>query len=75
MDKLSANPSVNQAERQSDYWIFGGIYRPVYLEAMPAHFIERAAIDARANETFILQAHVNGEGAYSVEAQIRRAEW
>ena len=70
VDKLSANPSVNRAERQGDYWIFGGIYRPVYLEAVPAQFIERIALDARADGTFNLQAYVNGEGADSVEAQI-----
>jgi len=70
VDKLSANASVNRAERQGDYWIFGGIYRPVYLEAVPAQFIERVAIDAQADGTFILEASVNGEGADSVEAQI-----
>ena len=29
--------TVNRAERQSDYWIFGGIFRPVWLEARPRH--------------------------------------
>jgi len=70
VDKLSANTSVNRAERQGDYWVFGGIYRPVYLEAVPAQFIERTAIDARADGTCHVQAFVNGEGAASVEAQI-----
>ena len=51
VDKLSANASVNRAERQGDYWVFGGIYRPVYLEAVPAQFIERTTIDARADGT------------------------
>lgn len=32
--KHSKNESVNRAERYADYWIFGGIFRPVYLEAM-----------------------------------------
>jgi beta-galactosidase/beta-glucuronidase len=31
--KHSSNTSVNAAERKCDYWIFGGINRPVYLEA------------------------------------------
>jgi hypothetical protein len=70
VDKLSANPSVNRAERQGDYWIFGGIYRPVYLEAVPPQFIERTAIDARADGTLNLQAFVNGEGSDLVEAQV-----
>ena len=33
--KESANTSVNRAERRGDYWTFGGIYRPVWLEARP----------------------------------------
>ena len=71
VDKHSVNNSVNRAERQSDYWIFGGIYRPVYLEAVPAQFIERVAIDARADGAFTVDvfAHATA-GADSVEAQI-----
>jgi hypothetical protein len=47
--KVSANPATEGAERTGDYWVFGGIYRPVYLEAVPAQFIDGAAIDARAD--------------------------
>ena len=36
VSKESANESVNRAERISDYWVFGGIFRPVYLEALPS---------------------------------------
>ena len=41
--KHSANQSVNSAERNADYWVFGGIFRPVFLEAVPPQFIERVA--------------------------------
>jgi Glycosyl hydrolases family 2, TIM barrel domain/Glycosyl hydrolases family 2, sugar binding domain/Glycosyl hydrolases family 2/Beta galactosidase small chain len=47
--KVSSNPSVNRAERIADYWVFGGIYRPVYLEAKPQASIERMAVDAKAD--------------------------
>ncbi|MDQ6890161.1 MAG: glycoside hydrolase family 2, partial [Bacteroidota bacterium] len=40
VDKTSANASVNSAERDSDFWIFGGIFRPVYLEIVPETFID-----------------------------------
>ena len=50
--KHSENESVNKAERQADYWIFGGIFRPVYLEILPESHINRAAIDARGNGNF-----------------------
>lgn len=55
VSKESANKSVNSAERRADWWLFGGIYRPVYIEATPAYDskdaerIEELAIDARAN--------------------------
>lgn len=47
--KHSANNSVNAAERKADWWLFGGIYRPVYLEVRPATHIERIAVDCRAD--------------------------
>lgn len=50
--KHSANVSVNEAERKADFWIFGGIFRPVYLEACPEYCIEDVEIDARANGRF-----------------------
>ena len=31
---MYADESVNNAERLADYWVFGGIFRPVYLEAV-----------------------------------------
>ncbi len=47
--KSPENPSIYRAERQSDFWLFGGIYRPVYLEIKPSRHIESIAIDARAD--------------------------
>jgi hypothetical protein len=54
--KVSANSDTEIAERGGDYWVFGGIYRPVYLEAAPAQSIENAAIDARADGTLNVEA-------------------
>src|SRR5439155_26585448 len=73
--KHSANESVNKAERLADYWVFGGIYRPVYLEAVPQEFIERVAIDARHDGTFAMDVFVNGTtNACSIESQITTLE-
>ncbi|KAA9345450.1 glycoside hydrolase family 2 protein [Larkinella humicola] len=55
VSKHSANASVNEAERKGDFWIFGGIFRPVYLEILPAGHIEHVAIDAKANGSFTAQ--------------------
>ncbi len=49
VDQESADPSVNNAERRADYWNFAGIFRPVYLEAMPTTAIEQVAINATAD--------------------------
>ncbi len=59
VSKVSSDRSVEQAERQADYWVFGGIFRPVYLEAVPREFIEWVAIDARADGTFRMDVHLN----------------
>lgn len=61
VSKTSTNASVNSAERRGDYWNFGGIFRPVYLEAVPANHIERTAIDARADGRFIMDVVIAGK--------------
>lgn len=58
VDKESANQSVNMAERRADYWNFGGIFRPVWLEVLPVHFIDRTAISARASGEFRAEVHL-----------------
>jgi beta-galactosidase/beta-glucuronidase len=49
VSKHSANASVNAAERKGDFWVFGGIFRPVFLEASPKSHISYYAVDAKAN--------------------------
>ena len=52
VSKWSANTSVNAAERKGDFWIFGGIFRPVFLEAFPRQHIDHIAVDAKADGNF-----------------------
>jgi hypothetical protein len=72
VSKVSANESVNRAERfGSDYWVFGGIFRPVYLEALPAAYIDRTAIDARADGRFNVDVYLGEGTSYgAVSAQL-----
>ncbi len=71
VSKMSANESINQAERQADYWVFGGIYRPVYLQAMPKEYIDWTAIDAKHTGEFRMNVHLGFiEEADQLEAQI-----
>ena len=71
VDDDSANASVNNAERRGDYWNYAGIYRPVYLEAVPSHYIDRLAIDAQADGTLKISAFVpNVSRSDAIEAQL-----
>ena len=47
--KHSANKSVNAAERRADWWLFGGIYRPVWLEVSPKTHIQNIAVNPKMN--------------------------
>lgn len=47
VSKHSANNSVNAAERKADWWLFGGIYRPVWLEIAPKVHISHIAVDPK----------------------------
>lgn len=40
----------------ADFWVFGGIVRPVFLEAYPKEQIERVAIDAKADGPIAINA-------------------
>lgn len=75
VSKESSNESINRAERVSDYWVFGGIFRPVYLEAFPVQHIDRVAIDAKADGSFYIDVFSTGEGrAKTIEARVQTPE-
>ena len=60
VSKMSSDKSINNAERLADYWILGGIYRPVYLEATAQENISWTAIDAKADGAFRSNVHLEG---------------
>jgi hypothetical protein len=71
VSKISSDTSVNRAERMSDFWVFGGIFRPVYLEILPEEFIDWTAIDARADGSFSINVYpMFVEKATHIQAQI-----
>lgn len=61
--KHSANASVNEAERKADFWIFGGIFRPVWLEVLPANHLENITINASADGQF--HAYFNADDMFA----------
>ncbi len=71
VSRFSENRSVNLAERRADYWMFSGIYRPVWLEIKPKEHIEQVSLNA--NHLGDLHAVVALDGinsANSVSAQL-----
>lgn len=62
--KVASDAASERAERAGDYWVFGGIFRPVWIESDPARAIEHVAIDARADGSFAAQVtlHTMPEG-------------
>ena len=72
VSKMSAQASVNKAERNGDFWTLGGIYRPVYLEIVPSTFIDRVAINARADGSFGMDVYsMNINSGNIIEAQVQ----
>ncbi len=59
VSKESTNAGVNLAERRADYWNFGGIFRPVFLEVKPANHISQFSIDAKADGNFLANCYLN----------------
>lgn len=69
--KESENASVNLAERRADYWNFGGIFRPVFLEVKPAVNLRHIAIDAQMDGSFRADCYTNvSNDGMSIRAQI-----
>ena len=66
----SANASINGAERSADYWVFGGIFRPVYLTAFPSASIDHVGADARADGTLSLNVALENAPAGQVVATV-----
>jgi hypothetical protein len=70
--EASADSTVNQAEREGDFWVFGGIYRPVYLKVMPKIYVNRVAIDARADGKFSMDVFTgNAKAGDEIVAQVK----
>ena len=70
--KSSANKTVVAAELEADFWIYGGIYRPVWLEALPVTHIERVAIDAKCDGSFAMDVFPGGNARKTeITAQVK----
>lgn len=70
--KESANASVNAAERKADWWLFGGIFRPVWLEVVPPVHISHYVLDA--DQKGLLKAALRMEGdakGFSINVSVR----
>jgi|WetSurMetagenome_2_1015567.scaffolds.fasta_scaffold00125_33 hypothetical protein len=78
VSKLSSDESVNRAERYGDYWNFGGIFRPVFLEAYPGEHISRVAMNAKADGIYNLDVfpkNIEGKRRITVEIFDAEGKW
>ncbi len=72
VSKHSANQSVNEAERKADFWLFGGIFRPVYLEVLPEIHFKNITLKAESNGYFSAFINtVDGNGKFDVDVVIK----
>lgn len=74
VDKVSSNESINHAERKADFWVFGGIFRPVYLEVLPKNHIDRLAIDSKANGKLTADVFINAPKCADVALNLTTLE-
>src|SRR5258708_4686942 len=72
--RWSTSGNIVNAEELADYWDFGGIYRPVYLEAKPPAYIDRVAANPLANGTITNIVYLGGiSNSYTVKAFVTDA--
>jgi len=76
VNRFSSNTSINLAERRADFWLFSGIYRPVWLEAKPKRHIKRIDLDARHTGDFLaevsLEPGASAKGADRLTATLKQ---
>lgn len=72
VSEASAAKDTDIAERHGDYWVFGGIFRPVWFEVSPVEAIDRVGIDARADGTIVADVSLSAaRTADRLVAQVR----
>lgn len=71
VSKVSSDRLVNDAERGADYWVFGGIFRPVFLEAYPKEHLERIAVDAKHDGAISINAFPINTNGTAITAQVK----
>ena len=70
--KHSANKSVNAAERRADWWLFGGIYRPVWLEVSPKTHIRTIAVNPKMDGSITVDLNLkNIQKNTTLEASLK----
>lgn len=72
VSKKSGNASVTLAERRADFWQFGGIFHPVYLEVVPPSYIDHIALVAKADGSLtvnVFAPEIKSETKITAEVQ------
>ncbi|VGO18856.1 glycoside hydrolase family 2 TIM barrel-domain containing protein [Pontiella sulfatireligans] len=71
VDEVSSNARLTKAERRGDYWMFGGIFRPVFLKIVPQEYLQKVAVNGTMDGLLEVQAYgKNIAEGDSVRAQL-----
>jgi hypothetical protein len=69
--RFSADESINRAERSADFWLFSGIYRPVWLEAKPKEHIAQFFVDAKHTGELLVQTQLAYQHADKLRIELK----
>lgn len=73
--KHSDDASVNAAERKADWWLFGGIYRPVYLAIKPQEHLKIIQLNPTADGHLTAEIkHTPIQGKSQIQYALRSVE-
>ncbi len=75
VNSSSTNESLVKGERYADFWLFSGIFRPVFIQQVPKEFIAHVVIDAQMTGDFKMKVYTNGvKKATTISAQMYDAD-
>lgn len=69
--RFSTDESINRAERSADFWLFSGIYRPVWLHAKPKEHISTISVDAAHTGKLSVHTTLAYEQANKIRLQLQ----
>jgi beta-galactosidase/beta-glucuronidase len=74
VNRFSVDESINRAERSADFWLFCGIYRPVWLEAKPKQHIANLRVNTSYKGELTLATELKYINADQLRVELQTLE-